>query len=71
MSFLKGTVQRDFRPPGFFHHSNQPGPLTNRLQYFRTWFRFRQEIQILVLKKTDCAVPIILRGVKNKFNPRP
>ena len=28
---LKGTVQRDFRPP-VFYHSNRPGPLTNGLK---------------------------------------
>ena len=31
---LKGTVQRDFGPPTFFHHSNLPGPLTNSLKHF-------------------------------------
>ena len=31
-NFVKGTVQRDFRPPVFFHHSNWPGPLTNGLK---------------------------------------
>ena len=32
---IKGTVQRDFRPPVFFPHSNQSGPLINGLKYFR------------------------------------
>ena len=36
-TILKGTVQRDFRPPVFF---------TNQLKYFRFWFRFRQDICI-------------------------
>ena len=38
---FKGTVQQDFRPSLFFHHSNQPEPRTNGLKYFRFWFRFR------------------------------
>ena len=42
---FKGIFQRDFRP-NFFHHSNLPGPLTNRLKYFQFWFRFRQVNQI-------------------------
>ena len=29
--YFKGTVQRDFRPP-VFYHSNRPGPLTNGLK---------------------------------------
>ena len=33
---LKGTVQRDLRPLVFFHHSNQPGPLTNWLNRYCT-----------------------------------
>ena len=28
---IKGSVSRDFRPP-FFHDSNPPGPLINRLK---------------------------------------
>ena len=47
---LKGTVQRDLRPlviwDNLFHHSNQPGPLTNGLKYFRYWFRFCRDICI-------------------------
>ena len=38
---LKGTFQRGFRPP-FFHHSNLPRPLSNRLKYFRFQLRFRR-----------------------------
>ena len=32
---FKGTVQRDFRPPVFFHNSSLPGLLSNGLKYFR------------------------------------
>ena len=33
---LKGTVQRDFRPPVFlYYNSNLTGPLANGLKYFR------------------------------------
>ena len=48
---LKGTVQRDFVPQLFFPNSNQLGSLTNGLKYFRFWFRFCQDIRILVSKK--------------------
>ena len=44
-------MSRDFGPPVFFHHFNQPGPLTNGLKYFRIWFRFRRDIRILIAKK--------------------
>ena len=46
--FSKGTVQRDFRTPCFFHHSNLPGPLTNTLKLFRFWLRFCWVIQIFI-----------------------
>ena len=40
--------QRDsptrFSTSCFFHHLNQPEPLTNGLKYFRFWFRFRRDI---------------------------
>ena len=29
LAHFKGSVQRDFRPPVFFHHSNRSGPLTS------------------------------------------
>ena len=32
----------------FFHHSNQPGSLTNGLNYFRFWFGFRWDIRIFL-----------------------
>ena len=74
---IKGSarvLERDspkiFLTPSFFHHLNQPGPLTNGLKYFRIWFRYRQDIRILVLKKLTPR-SIILRRVKNKFNSRP
>ena len=44
--FIKGTVQRDFRTPCFFHHSNQPGPLTKGLKYFRIWFLFAEIFEV-------------------------
>ena len=47
---LKGTVQRDFRPLVFFIISTSLSPLTNGLKYFRIWFRFRQDIRILIAK---------------------
>ena len=34
--------------PHFFHNSNQPGPLTNELKYFRFWFRFCRVIRIFM-----------------------
>ena len=46
LSHFEGTVQGDFRPSLFFHHSNQPEPLTNGLKYFRFWFRFRWDTRI-------------------------
>ena len=49
-------VQRDFRPPSFFHHSNWSGPLTNGLKYFHFWFRFRRVIRV--------PRSIILNGVR-------
>ena len=50
----------------FFHHFNQPGPLTNGLKDFRIWFRFRRDIRILIVKKLTRR-GMIPRGVK-KFN---
>ena len=54
---VKGTVQREFRPP-FFHHSNLPVPLTQSvahagsrqagLNYFRFWVRFRRVMRIFL-----------------------
>ena len=45
-------AQRDsptrFSTFSFFHHSNQPGPLTNGLKYFRFWLRFRWDIRIFM-----------------------
>ena len=58
-------IQRDsptrFLTSCFFHHFNQPGPLTNGLKYFRIWFRFRRDIRILIAKK-------LTRRNKKKFN---
>ena len=31
---VKWKTKRDFQPPVFFPHSNQPGPLTIGLKYF-------------------------------------
>ena len=45
--FIKGTVQRDFRPP-FFYHSNQPEPLNNGLKQFRFWLSFHWVIRIFM-----------------------
>ena len=42
---LKGTVLRDFRPLVFFHNSNQLGPLTNGLKYFRILFSFCRDTE--------------------------
>ena len=39
-----------FSTSGFFHHSNQSGPLTNRLKYFRLLLRIGWVIQILSSK---------------------
>ena len=47
----KGTVQRDFRPPVFFHHSNQPGPLINKFKYFHFYLGFHWDIGTSVSKK--------------------
>ena len=44
---LKGQSNKIF-DPHFFHHSNLPGPLTNRLKYFRFWFCFRRDIPIFL-----------------------
>ena len=62
---FKETVQRDFWALVFFHHSNQPGPMTNGLKCFRFWSSFRRVIQILVLDKLTPR-SIILGAVKNK-----
>ena len=35
----------------FFHYSNLSGPLSDGLQYFKFWIRFRRVIQILASKK--------------------
>ena len=43
---LKGQSNEIFDLQFFFHHLNHPGPLTNRLKYFRFWLGFRQIIQI-------------------------
>ena len=43
------TVQLDFRPQ-VSPHSNITGPVTNRLRYFRFWFRFCQNIRIFSLR---------------------
>ena len=42
---LKGQ-SNEILEPHFFHNSNQLGPLTNELKYFRFWFRFRRDIHI-------------------------
>ena len=63
---VKGTVQRDFRPLVFFHHSTQPRLLTHGLKYFRILFRFRQDIRILVSKKLTPR-SIILRRDSEKY----
>ena len=44
--FLKKQSKKIFNLH-FFHHSNQPRPLTNGLNYFRFWLCFRRVIQIL------------------------
>ena len=41
---FKGKVQRDFWPP----FPILPGPLTNGLNYFRFWLRFRRVIRIFL-----------------------
>ena len=53
----------------FFHHFNQPGPLTNGLKYFRIWFRFRRDIRILIAKKLTRR-GMIPQGFKKNFNLR-
>ena len=43
---VKGTNSPTrFSTSILFHHSNQPGPLTNGLKYFRFWLRVRRAIQ--------------------------
>ena len=42
-----------FSNSSFVHHSNQPGPLTNGLRYFRFWFSFRRDIRILGSEKLE------------------
>ena len=46
--YVKGTVQTRFSTSSFFHHSNQPGPLTNGLKYFRFWLSFCRVIWIFL-----------------------
>ena len=46
-SELKGQSNEIFDLQ-FFYHLNQPGPLTNGLNYFRFWWSFRRVIQIFV-----------------------
>ena len=53
---VKGTVQPWFLTSSFFHHLNQPGPLTNGLKEFCFWFRFSLDIWIFM--------KLLLRGVK-------
>ena len=52
-----------------FHHSNLSGTLTNGLEYFRFWLRFRRVIQMLVLKNWLPRVSYT-RGVKQKCYSR-
>ena len=54
VNFIKGTVQRDFRP-----HSNQPGPLTNELKYFTIFVKF----SLSYLNFYESLRGIILRSV--------
>ena len=49
----KGSVSREFQPQ-FFHDSNPFGPLINRLEYFRTRFRFRRNIRIFIKLFANC-----------------
>ena len=44
---LKGQSKEIFDLQ-FFHHLNQPGPLTNGLKYFRIWLGFRWVIRIFM-----------------------
>ena len=47
----KGTVQKDFFRPPFFHNLNMPGPLNNVFKYLRFWLRFCRVIRRLCSKK--------------------
>ena len=49
-------MSRDFQPP-FYYDSNPSRPLINRLKYFRTRFRFHQDIQIF--KKLRSVHPTV------------
>ena len=46
-ALVKGQSKR-FLTSSFFHHSNQPGPLTNVINDFRFWLSFCWVIQIFL-----------------------
>ena len=63
---FKGTVQRDFLPPLIFHSSNQPGPLTIGLKYFRIWKFSASYLNFFgyITGLSQSPRSIILRGVQ-------
>ena len=58
----KGCVSRDFWAL-FFHDLNPSGPLTNRLNHFRIFFRFRRDIQIFKKRRGVYHTAVKLLGV--------
>ena len=56
LNHSSGTVQQDFWSPVFFHHLNQPGPLTTGLKYFWIWLRI---IQIFGVYYCTESVPAV------------
>ena len=54
----------------FFHHLNQPEPVTNRLKYFRFWLRFCQVIRIFrkhLPEVSYCAESLMTPGSRQPF----
>jgi hypothetical protein len=45
ITYVKGTLLRDFRPSFFFHQTIPPGPLIYGLKPFRIWLRICRDNQ--------------------------